>query len=73
MKISIDEGFKPVTITLESQEEVNIAHAIANNSAISSAVGGLTPLWVALDKHVDDEASDRIHKRLQAAFKSISR
>ncbi len=54
--------FMPVTLTLETQEEVNAIFAVLNYSAIGRAMGMAT-LFLQLAPFKTD-AYDAIHKRL---------
>lgn len=53
MKVEVRNLFKPVTIVLENQDEINKMFAIASFSPIDDAVG-LEELWNKLKDHSMD-------------------
>lgn len=53
MKVEVRNLFKPVTIVLENQDEINKMFAIASFSPIDDAVG-LEELWNKLKDHSTD-------------------
>lgn len=50
--------FRPVTITLETQEEVDVLHALTGVAGGSMADDFLYKLYRALDEMSDSKASD---------------
>jgi len=70
MKVTCNRAFAPVTIVLESQDEVDELHSWANHAVVSPTDAPLGRLHAFLREHVSNGALDRynqLNQRIQSA------
>jgi len=63
MKASRETTFTPVTLTLESQAELDAIYTVLNHTGLCEALGLSCDLWEILDGY-SSEKSHELHKRV---------
>ncbi len=69
MKASREETFRPVTLILETQEEVDALFSFLNNNKLTSSVGLDYESYEALEPFANYQAVDALSNKLQKVLK----
>jgi hypothetical protein len=62
------DTFNPVTITIESQEELNQLFAVVNNCLITDVCPSLHVIWEELTNDIPESEYQKYHDDINASF-----